>query len=97
MTDITARQVPFGQYEFVTVTFGVADEDVVVPYQNLRVDNKDEVRWIDVAQGGTSSGQPAIVYKVFDGPQKRFGANFIVLRCTQAGYTARLLLFTERT
>lgn len=97
MTDITPKQIPFGQYEFVTVTFEIAHEDVVVPYQNLRVDNKDDIRWIDVTQGGRSGGSPAIVYKTFDGPQKRFGTNFIVLRCTESGYTARLLLFTERT
>lgn len=48
------KQSPFGQYEWVTVTFPAADTDVVIPYTRLKPESYDDVRWIDVAQRGTS-------------------------------------------
>ena len=96
MTEVTPKQVPFGQYEFVDVEFGPVNQDLVIPYQNLRVDDKDNVHWIDIRQGGLSDGTVALVYRVFDSPSSRFGSNYVVLRCNVAGYRTRLLLFTER-
>ena len=96
MTDTISRQLPFGQYEYVDVVFGPANTDVVVPYTNLRVDDRSKIYWIDTQQGGTAAGTIAVVYRVINSPATAFGPNYIVVRCNVANYRTRLLLFTER-
>ena len=88
MNDITLRQIPFGQYEYVTVEFPVANTDVVVPYHNLKLENAEEVRWLDV-----SPDQGGLVFRGFPG---EFEPGRIRLQSNLAGYKTRLLLFTER-
>lgn len=51
------KQSPFGQYEWVDVTFPEADIDVVIPYTRLRPESYDDVRWLDVTQRGRSTMQ----------------------------------------
>lgn len=96
MTDITPKQIPFGQYEYVEVEFPLANVDVVIPYERLNVESPDDVLWLDMRQGGTVAGTPAIVYRVVNSPATAFGPRFVVLRSTVAGYATKLLLFTER-
>lgn len=96
MTEVTPKQVPFGQYEFVDVQFGPANQDVVVPYERLRVDDKNKVHWLDVRQGALSDGTIAMIYRVVGSPATPFGPNYVVLRSTVANYATTLLLFTER-
>lgn len=55
------KQSPFGQYEWVTVTFPDADTDVVIPYTRLRPESYEDVRWIDVAQRGSP---PTVIVSV---------------------------------
>lgn len=52
------KQSPFGQYEWVSVTFPEADIDVVIPYTRLRPENFNDVRWIDVSQRGRTAVEP---------------------------------------
>lgn len=92
MTDITLKQVPIGEYEYVDATFGLADSDVAIPYEKLKTEDLQAIRWWDVCPGSAIDGTPAHVYK----GATRFGQGYIVLRSTVAGYRTRLLLFTER-
>lgn len=96
MTEVTSKQIPFGQYEYVDVVFGPANTDVIVPYTNLRVDDKNKIYWIDTQQGGTIAGTIATVYRVVNSAATPFGQNYIVVRCNVENYKTRLLLFTER-
>lgn len=88
MNDITLRQIPIGQYEYVDVEFPEANTDVVVPYQNLKLDDKEKVRWIDI-----SPNRGGLVYR---GLLSEFDFGRIKLQSNIAGYKTRLLLFTER-
>jgi hypothetical protein len=54
------KQSPFGQYEWVDVQFPEADTDVVIPYTRLRPESYNDIRWIDVAQGGLSTVQASL-------------------------------------
>ncbi len=90
MNDTSAKQRPFGGYEYVTVTFPVADQDVVVPYSRLRTDDRNNVRWLDVSAKSGRVYQPSV-------NTVGFGQSHIVLRCDVAGTTTRILLFVERT
>lgn len=92
MTDITLKQVPIGEYEYVDATFELADRDVTIPYEKLKTEDLQAIRWWDVCPGSAINGTPAHVYK----GATRFGQGYIVLRSTVAGYRTRLLLFTER-
>lgn len=96
MIDITLKQIPIGQYEYVEVTFPLANVDVVIPYEHLKVESPQDVLWLDVRQGATSAGVPAIVYRVVGAAATPFGSRYIVLRSSVGGYTTKLLLFTER-
>ncbi len=97
MTDITPRQIPIGEYEYVTVTFPQANVDEVIKYEKLATEDLQAIRWLDVAQGGDAAGNPAVGYRVVGSAGSRFGPGYIVLRSTVGGYSTRLLLFTERT
>lgn len=55
MDSKSEKQSPFGQYEWVDVTFPEADVDVVIPYTRLKPESYDDVRWIDVTQRGRST------------------------------------------
>lgn len=57
MDSKSEKQSPFGQYEWVDVTFPEADTDVVIPYTRLRPEGYNDVRWIDVTQRGLSTVQ----------------------------------------
>lgn len=112
MIDTTSKQSPFGQYEYVDVYFSGANIDTVIPYTRLRPESPEDVRWLDVKQGGlavtTASRSPSfsssstttssvpIVYRAVNRDGKAFGAGYIVLRCTLGEYSTRLLLFVER-
>lgn len=50
--DSKDRQSPFGQYEYVDVFFPDADIDTSIPYTRLRPESYEDIRWIDIKQGG---------------------------------------------
>jgi hypothetical protein len=93
------KAVPFKRYEYVTVTFGAANTDLVIPYSILRPTDLESVRWMDVSPTTVYSGGSetvAHVYRSQDPTRLAWGANYIVLRATVANYSTRLLLFLER-
>lgn len=83
------KLLPFGQYEYVDVTFAAADTDTLIPYSILRPENVNAVRWLDVTPG---AGR---VYRAADPNRQSWGLNYVILRNSAAGVT-RLLLFLER-
>lgn len=81
------RSWPFGQYEYVDVTFPpTAGEDVVVRYEKLRPESYGDVRWIDVCPNGAMVSKGA----------KAWGSQYVVLKANVASYETRVLLFVER-
>ena len=92
------QYLPFGQYEYVDVTFQAADTDTVIPYKTLKPATAESVRWIDITPGSVySAGEaPAVVFRSGNPARIQWAPNYIVLMSSVAGYTTRLLLFTER-
>lgn len=80
---------PLAQYEYVDVTFKVADTDTPITYKVLKPQRIDEVRFLDVNPG---EGR---VYRSRTS-QIQWTSRTIVLRSTASDYTTRLLLFIER-
>jgi hypothetical protein len=98
--DVALRRVlPFKRFEYVDVTFGLADTDQVIPYKNIRPNDLQTIRWIDITPGTVYNGSTetvAHVYRSNNPSRLPFGAGYIVLRSTVANYSTRLLLFLER-
>jgi hypothetical protein len=93
------RQIPSTQYEYVDAYFPAADTDIKIPLSRLRLDNPEEIRWLDISPGTVYSGGVDTVAHVYrsSGPSRgAFTSSAIVLRSTVAGYRTRLLLFVER-
>jgi hypothetical protein len=84
------RMLPVGQYEYVDVSFVMADTDTVISYTNLRAENPESIRWIDITP---STGR---VYRAADPNKTTWNSGYVILRSTAIGST-RLLLFVERT
>lgn len=103
MTDIIVkkleRQIPQGQYEYVEVTFPAANTEVVIKYSNLRPENPESVRWIDITPGSVYSGgseNVATIFRSGNPSRKAWADGYIVLMSDVANYSTRLLLFLER-
>lgn len=96
MNDITARQVFVGQYQFVDVWFEHANEDVTIKYDNLREDDVNRIRWIDVSPNAGDDGVVPQIYRLSSSQASQWRYGIMILRCNQANYRTRLLLFTER-
>ena len=93
------RQLPFAQFEFIDVTFGAADTDEVITFKKIRPTLPDTVRWLDISPGTVYTGGIDTVARIYrsSGPtRKAFTGKYIALRCSVAGYSTRLLIFTER-
>jgi hypothetical protein len=82
------RMLPQGQYEYVDVSFAMADTDTVIP-TSLVPEDPNSIRWIDVTP---SSGK---VYRASDPNRVAWQNGYIILRNTEVQST-RLLLFLER-
>lgn len=96
MSDITAKQVFVGQYEFVDVVFTQANEDVSIKYENLREDDLNRIRWIDVSPSAGADGVVPQIYRLSGAQASPWRYGIVILRCNSANYRTRLLLFTER-
>jgi hypothetical protein len=98
--DVALRRVlPFRRFEYVTVTFGAADTDHVIPYTILRPNDIQSIRWIDITPGTVYNGSSetaAVVYRSNKPDRMAWAPGYIVLRSTVADYSTRLLLFLER-
>ena len=93
------QRFPHKRFEYVTVTFTAADTDVTIPYTKLRPPDPDAIRFTDVTPGSVYSGGTDLVPKIYKSahPDRKVWARpYLVLRSTVAGYTTRLLLFTEQ-
>ena len=90
--------LPFGQYEYVDVTFGAANVETLVPYKDLKPENPELVRFWDIYKGSVySAGEnPAHVYRSGDPARKAWTLGTLALCSSVASYTTRLLLFLER-
>jgi hypothetical protein len=90
---------PFGEYEYVDVSFAAADVDTVIPYSVLTPEDPNSVRWIDINPTTVWDGATdtrGYVYRSANPLRRDFGTNYIILRSNVAGYATRLLLFVER-
>lgn len=93
------RHRPQDRFEYVDVTFTAADTDVVIPYTLLRPNNPNDVRWQDVTPSAVYNGSIDVVPSLYCSAtpsRKLWSRSYIVLRSSVAGYSTRLLLFTER-
>lgn len=93
------RALSFARFEYVTVTFGAADTDQVIPYQTLRPSDLTAVRWVDITPGTVYNGATEDIPSLYQSSapgRLAWGDGFLVLRSTVASYTTRLLLFLER-
>jgi len=93
------RQLPMRQFEYVTVTFGAADTDTVIPLTILEAENPEVLRWLDITPGTVYTGATDTVARIYrsSAPGRlSFGSTYLVLRSTVANYTTRLLVFLER-
>jgi hypothetical protein len=93
------RKLPFGQYEYVDVEFPAANTEVVIRYNILRPEHPNDVKWLDIQPGSVYSGgseNPATIYRSANPSRKAWASGYVVLMANVAGYSTRLLLFTER-
>lgn len=90
------RQVPFGEYEFVEVTFNsTANGDTEVKH-SLRTSDPEAIRVIPVEwQFASTPVDPPYVWRNIASTARPWGEGYIILRCNLASAKARLLLITE--
>ena len=91
------RQLPHAAFQYVDVTFTAANTDVVIPH-TLYVDLPTDIRWTDVTPSAVYTGGSdtfPVVYASGAPDRVPWSKRHIVLRSTVAGYTTRLMLFTE--
>lgn len=90
------RRVPYGTFEYVTVTFNAVDDaDTDIPI-TLAPAVPDDVRWEVVNWELTSPpGVPPVVYRDGQAGRRAWTSTVIYLRCTEGGARARLRLFLE--
>lgn len=88
--DISLTQIPFGQYEYVDVSFAAADTDTLIP-TTLKVENPKFVRWLDVTPN------VGAFVRIYRATGSEVVENNLKLRCNIANYATRLLLFVERS
>ena len=90
---------PQERFEFVDVTFTVANTDVTIPYTKFRPLDPNDIRWLDASLTAVNVGGVdtlPVLYKSALPSRKLWARGYIVLRSSVAGYTTRLYLFTER-
>jgi len=90
---------PHGRFEFVDVEFIAANTDVTIPYTKFRPLDPNDIRWLDVSLTAVNVGGVdtlPVLYKSALPSRKLWARGYIVLRCSVAGYSTRLYLFTER-
>jgi hypothetical protein len=86
MDTLVEKMLPMGQYEYVDATFAAVDTNTVINYKQLKVEDPNSVRFMDVSQGAGRVYKPALV---------SWGSGYVILASTDVG-TTRLLLFEER-
>jgi hypothetical protein len=86
-TESLDRGVPFGQYEYVDITFGTADTDVRIRHQ-LKAAPLTEVYYLVV-----KTDRATVIYT---GTETLWDQQHIVLKSNVANAVVTLLLFTRK-
>jgi hypothetical protein len=86
---VELAQVPFGQYEYINVSFAAADTDTLVPV-SLKVEHPSQLRWVDITPNAGA------FVKIYIASAATLVDGNLKLRCNVANYATRLLIFTER-
>lgn len=87
-----AKGEPFGQFQYVDVTFpSTADTDLSISHE-LTLDATDRVRWIVVSATSTGTPTPYTIYEDTSTTRRAWGKHNIILRCTQPSVKVTLLL-----
>lgn len=81
---------PFVDFEYVDVTFNTANADTDIRH-NLHPDNPEDIDYYLVR-----SDRSCNVYNDNTGSRKAWGKGYVILRCTTASATVRLLLMVKR-
>ena len=91
MNDATLlKRLPVAQYEYVDVTFGSANTDYDIRYTTLKPPDPNAVRYLVV-----SADRACQVYEDLSGSRRSWVSGLIILRCSAATASVRLLLFVE--
>ena len=86
------RGLPFGQFQYVDVTFpDVANADLNITHE-MTLDATDRVRWIVVSARSSSTPVPYVIYEDTSTTRRAWGKRNIILRCTQPSVKVTLLL-----
>lgn len=90
------KGLPFGQFQYVDVTFpGTADTDLSIPHE-LTLDATDRVRWFVVSTRAAAVPTPFTIYEDNSTTRRAWGKRNIILRCTQPSVTVTLLLVVAK-
>lgn len=86
-----AKGAPFGQFQYVDVTFpDTPNTDLNIQHE-MTLDATDRVRWIVVSLRPPTPGAITI-YEDTSTTRRAWGKHNIILRCTQPSVKATLLL-----
>ncbi len=87
-----AKGEPFGQFQYVEVTFpDVANTDTNIQHE-LTLDATDRVRWIVVSARSSVTPDAFSIYEDTSTTRRAWGKHNIILRCTQPSIKVTLLL-----
>lgn len=86
---MSARGMPFGQYEYVEVVFELANADKIIPH-TLTPNTPKEIDYVVMGKSTACD-----VYHDVGLDARPWGRGYVVLRCTQAGAAVTLLLTTR--
>ena len=87
-----AKGIPFGQFQYVTVTFpATANIDCFIKH-DLTVDATERVRWMVVSVEATTPPSTFVIYEDSSTTRRPWSRNQIILRCTQPSVKVTLLL-----
>lgn len=96
--EIQARDIglPFGQYEFVDVTFNsTANGDTEIKHSLVGSD-PEAIRAVAIEwQFTTTPVESPYIWRNIASTRRPWGTGYIILKCNLASARARLLLFTE--
>lgn len=85
-----SKRSPFAKFTFVDVTFGTVNTDYIVAH-TLDTPDPEVIRWWAI-----SNDTAGVVYRDSSAGKRTWGEGYVVLRCSVADATVRLLLFVEQ-
>ena len=85
-----SKRSPFAKFTFVDVTFGTVNTDYIVTH-TLDTPDPEVIRWWAI-----SNDTAGVVYRDASATKRAWGERYVVLRCSAANATVRLMLFVEQ-